>query len=75
MSSLLAPVSSLSLLFQAIAIVLGFLLVVALIILLVFSIKSRQELRRYGRQRVLWEEPKLFNDGFSHGVEKWVSRP
>uniref|UniRef100_A0A8B9RGW2 Occludin b n=1 Tax=Astyanax mexicanus TaxID=7994 RepID=A0A8B9RGW2_ASTMX len=60
---------------EAIAIVLGFLLAVALIILLVFSLKTRQEMRRYGRQRVLWEEPKLFNDTFSHGVEKWVSGP
>ncbi|XP_036454548.1 occludin b [Colossoma macropomum] len=58
---------------EAIAIVLGFLLAVALIILLVFSVKTRQEMRRYGRHRVYWEEPKLFNDTFSHGVEKWVT--
>ncbi|KAK1806873.1 hypothetical protein P4O66_005354, partial [Electrophorus voltai] len=58
---------------EAVAIVLGFLVVVALIILLVFAAKTRQQINRYSRHRVLWEEPKTFNDGFSHGVEKWVT--
>ncbi|XP_076855106.1 occludin b isoform X2 [Brachyhypopomus gauderio] len=58
---------------EAVAIILGFLVVVALIILLVFAVKTRQQMNRYGRQRVLWEEPKTYNDGFSHGVEKWVT--
>uniref|UniRef100_A0A4W4GIP7 Occludin n=1 Tax=Electrophorus electricus TaxID=8005 RepID=A0A4W4GIP7_ELEEL len=60
---------------EAVAIVLGFLVVVALIILLVFAAKTRQQINRYSRHRVLWEEPKTFNDGFSHGVEKWVRMP
>ncbi|KAF4074678.1 hypothetical protein AMELA_G00242020 [Ameiurus melas] len=58
---------------EAIAIVLGFLVCIALIIMMVFAIKSRSQINRYGMHRVLWEEPPSTKDGFPHGVEKWVT--
>ncbi|KAI5618530.1 occludin isoform X1, partial [Silurus asotus] len=58
---------------EAIAIVLGFLVGIGLIIMMVFAIRTRSQMNRYGPHRVLWEEPRSFNDGLSHGVEKWVT--
>lgn len=58
---------------QAIAIVLGFLVFVALIILLVFAVKTRSRIRRWGRDRILWEEVKVINDGLHNSVGEWVS--
>jgi len=59
---------------QAIAIVLGFLVVVALIILLVFAVKTRTQLRRRRVEHVLWEEVKSLKDGFPNSIGEWVSR-
>ncbi|KAF7687675.1 occludin b [Silurus meridionalis] len=58
---------------EAIAIVLGFLVGIGLIIMMVFAIRTRSQMNRYGPHRVLWEEPRSLNDGLSHGVEKWVT--
>ncbi|KAM9821295.1 occludin b isoform X1 [Syngnathus typhle] len=55
---------------EAIAIVLGFLVFIALIILLVFAVKTRSSIRRWGRDRILWEEVKVVND--SHSIGEWV---
>ena len=52
---------------------LGFLIVVGLIILMVFAIKTRATLRRRGRDRVLWEEVKSLKDGFPNSIGEWVS--
>ncbi|CAJ1068619.1 occludin b [Xyrichtys novacula] len=57
---------------EAIAIVLGFLVFVALIILLVFAVKTRNQIRRWGPERVLWEEVKVVNDGLHNSVGEWV---
>ncbi|XP_028851961.1 occludin b [Denticeps clupeoides] len=57
---------------EAIAIVLGFLLVVAFIILIVFATKTRNQIRSYGRDRVLWEEVKMLSDVGPQGVGEWV---
>ncbi|XP_061529125.1 occludin b [Phycodurus eques] len=57
---------------EAIAIVLGFLVFIALIILLVFAVKTRSSIRRWGRDRILWEEVKFVNDGGHHSVGEWV---
>jgi len=46
---------------------------VALIILLVFAVKTRNSIRRWGHHRILWEEVKVVNNGFSNGVGEWVS--
>ncbi|XP_034398496.1 occludin b [Cyclopterus lumpus] len=58
---------------EAIAIVLGFLVFVALIILLVFAVKTRTNIRRWGRDRILWEEVKVVNNGFNNSVGEWVN--
>ncbi|XP_068617028.1 MARVEL domain-containing protein 2-like [Brachionichthys hirsutus] len=58
---------------EAIAIVLGFLVIVGLIILLVFAARTRSRIRRWGEDRVLWEEVKVVRDGLhSNGVGEWV---
>ncbi|XP_034548958.1 occludin b [Notolabrus celidotus] len=57
---------------EAIAIVLGFLVFLALIILLVFAVKTRNQIRRYGPERILWEEVKVINDGTHNSVGEWV---
>lgn len=60
-------------LYKAIAVVLGFLVVVGLIILLVFAVKTRGQIRRYGRERVLWYDVKTITDGLtSQGIGEWV---
>lgn len=58
---------------QAIAVVMGFLVFVALIILLVFAVKTRQQIRRWGPERILWEEVKVVNVGHHNSVGEWVS--
>lgn len=57
---------------EAIAIVLGFLVFVALIILLVFAVKTRNQIRRWGPERILWEEVKVINDGLHNSIGEWV---
>ncbi|TRY65917.1 hypothetical protein DNTS_026614 [Danionella cerebrum] len=59
---------------EAIAVVLGFLLAVALIILLVFAVKTRGQIRKYGRERILWYDVKTITDGLtSQGIGEWVN--
>lgn len=54
---------------------LGVLVVIALIILLVFAVKTRGQIRRFGRDRVLWYDVKTITDGLtSQGIGEWVSR-
>lgn len=72
---MLFKVLFLSLLYKAIAVVLGFLVVVGLIILLVFAVKTRGQMRRYGRDRVLWYDVKTITDGLtSQGIGEWVRK-
>lgn len=58
---------------QAIAIVLGFLVFVGLIVLLVFAVKTRSKIRRWGEERILWEELKTISDAPRNSVGEWVS--
>lgn len=60
--------------FQAIAVVFGFLVTIALIIILVFALKSRQKIRNYGKSNILWKKVKVI-DGMEppRDVEAWVS--
>ncbi|KTG39433.1 hypothetical protein cypCar_00014797 [Cyprinus carpio] len=59
---------------EVIAVVLGFLVVVGLIILLVFAVKTRGQIRRYGRERVLWYDVKTITSGLtSQGIGEWVN--
>lgn len=62
-----------SLSFQAVAIVLGFLVFIGLIILLVFAARTRSQIRYWGVDRVLWEEPKVASAGFHNSIGEWVS--
>uniref|UniRef100_A0A8C6MF01 Occludin b n=1 Tax=Nothobranchius furzeri TaxID=105023 RepID=A0A8C6MF01_NOTFU len=59
---------------EAVAIVLSFLVCVALIILLVFAVKTRSLICRWGPERILWEEVKVINAGPQNSVGEWVSR-
>ncbi|XP_037536561.1 occludin b [Nematolebias whitei] len=57
---------------EVIAIVLGFLVFIALIILLVFAVKTRGQIMRWGPERILWEEVKVVNSGHKNSVGEWV---
>ena len=50
----------------------GVLVFVGLIILLVFALKTRQKIRRWGIERILWEEPKALSGGVPHTIGEWV---
>uniref|UniRef100_A0A1A7WEK1 Occludin b n=1 Tax=Iconisemion striatum TaxID=60296 RepID=A0A1A7WEK1_9TELE len=58
---------------EAVAIVLSFLVCVALIILLVFAVKTRSLIRRWGPERIIWEEVKVINAGPQNSVGEWVN--
>lgn len=58
---------------EVIAIVLGFLVFVALIIMLVFAVRTRTKIRRWGQDRVLWEDVKVVNNGLHNSVGEWVT--
>ncbi len=60
--------------FQAIAVVFGFLVTIALIIMLVFALKTRQKIQSYGKSNILWKKVKVINDAEEpRDVEEWVS--
>lgn len=68
-----SSVLSLSLI-QAIALVLGFIVTVALIIIMVFAIKTRQRINYHGKDNILWRHVKEIQDQNSQpDVEGWVS--
>lgn len=54
--------------------VLGFLVAVALIVMLVFALKTRQKIRGYGKSNILWKKVKVVGEMEPAGdVEAWVS--
>lgn len=60
--------------FQAIAIVFGFLVTIALIIMLVFALKTRQKIGNYGKSNILWKKVKVIDEMEPpRDVEAWVS--
>lgn len=60
---------------QAIAIVLGFIVVAALVIIMVFAIKTRMRINSHGKHNILWRRVKEIEDPNSPpDVEDWVSR-
>lgn len=60
--------------FQAVAAVLAFLVAVALIVMLVFALKTRQKIRNYGKSNILWKKVKVLDDTAPPpDVEEWVS--
>lgn len=52
----------------------GFLVTAALIIMLVFALKTRQKIRGYGKSNILWKKVKVVDELQPPGdVEAWVS--
>ncbi|XP_028457599.1 occludin [Perca flavescens] len=59
---------------EAIAAVFGFLVGVALIIMLVFALKTRQGIQNFGKSNVLWKKVKVLNEMEPPpDVEAWVN--
>ncbi|XP_056395537.1 occludin [Hyla sarda] len=56
---------------EAIAIVLGFLIVVAFAIIIFFAVKTRRKINNYGKQNILWKKDKTAEEG-DPNVEEWV---
>ncbi|XP_016362486.1 occludin-like [Sinocyclocheilus anshuiensis] len=59
---------------EAIALVLGFIVTAALIIIMVFAIKTRQKINHHGKDNILWRHVKEIGDQNSpQDVEDWVN--
>ncbi|XP_063068821.1 uncharacterized protein marveld2a [Engraulis encrasicolus] len=59
---------------EAIAIVLGFVVTAALIIICVFAVKTRQRINGYGKDNILWRRVKVIEPEVADGdVEAWVN--
>ncbi|KAG8456436.1 hypothetical protein GDO86_002280 [Hymenochirus boettgeri] len=56
---------------EAIAIVLGFLIVVAFAIIIFFAVKTRKKINRCGKQNIMWRKNPVIDDG-DPKVEEWV---
>lgn len=59
---------------EAIAVVFGFLVTAALIIMLIFALKTRQKIQNFGKQNILWKKVKVLDDLTPpQDVEAWVN--
>ncbi|XP_038128497.1 occludin [Cyprinodon tularosa] len=59
---------------EAIAVVFGFLVTAALIIMLVFALKTRQRIQKYGKGNILWKRVKIVDElSPPEDVEAWVN--
>ncbi|TKS84881.1 Occludin [Collichthys lucidus] len=59
---------------EAIAVVFGFLIAIALIIMLVFALKTRQKIHNYGKSNILWKRVKVIDEMEPpQDVEAWVN--
>lgn len=59
---------------EAIAVVCGFLVTAALIIILVFALKTRKNIRSFGKSNILWKRVKVMGEMEPPGdVEAWVN--
>lgn len=59
---------------EAIAVVFGFLVTAALIIMLVFALKTRQKIQNFGKSNILWKKVKVIDDlAPPQDVEAWVN--
>lgn len=56
---------------EAIAIVMGFMIVVAFAIIIFFSVKTRRKINHYGKSNILWKKNKFEQEG-DPNVEEWV---
>ncbi|XP_053157736.1 occludin [Hemicordylus capensis] len=55
---------------EAIAIVLGFLVIIALAIIIFFAVKTRSKMNHYGKMNILWDKTKDYEE--APNVEEWV---
>ncbi|KAJ8287117.1 hypothetical protein GJAV_G00047840 [Gymnothorax javanicus] len=58
---------------EAIAIVFGFLVTIALIIMLIFAVKTRKKIGNHGKENVLWDKVRMVDEPQPAGVEDWVN--
>ncbi|XP_019711973.1 occludin [Hippocampus comes] len=59
---------------EAIAVVFGFLVAVALIIMLVFAVKTRKKIGEFGKSNILWKRVKVLEDAEPpQDIEAWVN--
>lgn len=59
---------------EAIALVLDFVVIAALVIIMVFAIKTRQRINNHGKDNILWRRVKEIDDQNSpQDVEDWVN--
>ncbi|XP_074546053.1 occludin [Halichoeres trimaculatus] len=59
---------------EAIAVVFGFLVTIALIIMLVFALKTRKKIQGYGKSNILWKKVKVIDEMEPpQDVEAWVN--
>ncbi|XP_077442334.1 occludin [Vanacampus margaritifer] len=59
---------------EAIAVVFGFLVAAALIIMLVFALKTRKKISEFGKSNILWKRVKVLEgDEPPQDVEAWVN--
>ncbi|XP_028835035.1 occludin [Denticeps clupeoides] len=59
---------------EAVAIVLGFLVTAALVIIVVFAVKTRKTIIRHGKENILWHRVKELEPQANHEeVEAWVN--
>lgn len=56
---------------EAIAIVMGFLIVVAYALIIFFAVKTRRTINKYGKANILWEKQRFLEEG-DPKVEDWV---
>lgn len=59
-------------LFQAVALVLGFLVVVALCVAAYYAYKTRSKIWRHGKPNIIWDRP-LLRPPERNDVQDWVS--
>lgn len=58
--------------FQAIAIVLGFMVIVAFALIIFFAVKTRRKMDRYDKSNILWDKERIYDEQ-PPNVEEWVS--
>ncbi|XP_028923969.1 occludin [Ornithorhynchus anatinus] len=56
---------------EAIAIVLGFLIIVAFALMIFFAVKTRSKMDKYDKSNILWDKEKVYDEQ-PPNVEEWV---
>ncbi|KAM5264600.1 occludin isoform 1-T1 [Ctenodactylus gundi] len=56
---------------EAIAIVLGFMIIVAFALMIFFAVKTRRKMDRYDKSNILWDKERIYDEQ-PPNVEEWV---